>query len=221
MLLAIDTATRWAGIALHDGSHVVAERGWQCLNSQTIELTPAIDEMLKLARVTPVDLQGVAVAIGPGSYTGLRVGLAMAKGLALANGIPLVGVPTLDIVSASFGPRPEQLLVAVAAGRDRVAAAGYQWRGGEWLAEKGPVTDTWESLLSRMSGEATIFAGEITPAAGKLIRSANKAYRLASPASSVRRAGYLAELGWRRLRKGLADDSRDLAPIYMRDPAGN
>lgn len=220
MLLAIDTATKWAGIALYDGASVVAERGWQCLNTQTIELAPAIREVLELAGITPVELQSIAVALGPGSYTGLRVGLALAKGVALANGIPLIGVPTLDIIATSFGPAEMQLLVAVAAGRGRVSSSVYGWHSGEWLSKEGPFTDTWESLLSRLGGEATLFAGEISPAAGKLIRSANRAYRLASPASSVRRAGYLAELGWRRLRKGLADDSRDLAPIYARDPAG-
>ena len=87
MILAIDTATRWAGLALHDGTAVIAEHGWRCLNNHTIEMTPAIDDMLKQAGVEPADLSGIAVAIGPGSYTGLRVGLALAKGLALANGL--------------------------------------------------------------------------------------------------------------------------------------
>lgn len=221
MLLAIDTATRWAGIALHDGDNVIAEKGWQCLNTQTIELAPAIGDMLAQASLSPADLKGIAVALGPGSYTGLRVGLALAKGLALANGIPMVGVPTLDIVAASFGPMPESLLAVVAAGRGRVSASRYHWHGGQWQSKEEAKTETWEGLLSQMSGEATLFAGEITPAASKLIRAASREYRLASPASSVRRAGYLAELGWRRLRKGLADDSRDLAPLYARDPAGN
>jgi tRNA threonylcarbamoyladenosine biosynthesis protein TsaB len=67
MLLAIDTATRWAGLALHDGVAVVAEAGWACANTHTIELAPAIDGMLKRAAIETADLQAIAVATGPGS----------------------------------------------------------------------------------------------------------------------------------------------------------
>ena len=89
MILAIDTATRWAGLALHDGTAVIAEYGWRCLNNHTIELSPAIEDMLSRVDKSINDLDGIAVAIGPGSYTGLRVGLALAKGMALANQIAL------------------------------------------------------------------------------------------------------------------------------------
>ena len=70
----------------------------------------------------------MAVALGPGSYTGLRIGLGFAKGLALANQIPLIGVPTLDILAASVGELPGRLLLAAEAGRTRVCVAVYQWQ---------------------------------------------------------------------------------------------
>lgn len=220
MILAIDSATRWAGLALYDGTAVIAEYGWRCLNNHTIELTPAIAEMGERVGVSPADWKGIAVAVGPGSYTGLRVGLALGKGLALANQIPLIGVPTLDIVAASIQQSSEQLLVAAAAGRSRVCAAVYQWqtRGG-WQARRPAVIDSWENILSGVS-KPTLFVGEITPEAARLIKSANKEFRVGTPALSTRRAGFLAELGWQRLRKGQIDDSSSLAPIYLRDPAG-
>jgi tRNA threonylcarbamoyladenosine biosynthesis protein TsaB len=221
MLLAIDTATRWAALALYDGTQVIAELGWRCLNTHTIELTPALDEMFGRAGMVAADLSGIAVAIGPGSYTGLRVGLALAKGLALANQVPLIGVQTLDILAASFGPAERQLLVAAAAGRSRVCAAVYQWQGESWQMVSSPVIETWETLLAGLGGQATLFAGEISQAAAKEIRAASRDHRLARPATSVRRAGYLAELAWRRLKKGQVDDVSSLAPIYLRDPAGN
>jgi tRNA threonylcarbamoyladenosine biosynthesis protein TsaB len=205
---------------LHDGTAVIAEHGWRCLNNHTLELTPAIDEMLKQAGVEPSDLSGIAVAIGPGSYTGLRVGLALAKGLALANGLPLVGVPTLDIVAASFGQREGQLVVVVEAGRKRISAAGYAWHGrAGWTCKWGPDNSTWDELLAQLDGQIT-FTGEITPEAAKKIRAANSNFQVALPARSIRRAGHLAELGWQRLRTGKTDDAASLAPIYLRDPAG-
>ena len=221
MILAIDTATRWLGLALYDGTAVLAEIGWRSANTHTVALTPAIDEMWQRAGVKGPDLDGIAVTIGPGSYTGLRVGLAVAKGLALANQVALVGVDTLDVVAAAFGPLNGKLLVAAEAGRTRVCMAVYRWQEGRgWRAEAPPVIDTWENLLAELAGDVT-FAGEIAPAAAKLIRTASKSFRVASPAESVRRAGYLAEIGWQRLQKGLVDDAAGLSPVYLRDPAGS
>lgn len=220
MILAIDSATRWAGLALYDGTAVIAEYGWRCHNNHTIELTPAIADMCQRTGIFLGDLKGIAVAVGPGSYTGLRVGLALAKGLALANKTPLVGIPTLDIVAAAIQHSADQLLVVAAAGRSRVCAAVYEWqpRGG-WQARRPPVIESWENILAGLS-KPTLFAGEIEPEAVRQIRAASRDFTIAPPALSTRRAGFLAELGWQRLRKGQADDPGKLAPIYLRDPAG-
>ena len=82
-----------------------------------------------------------------------------------------------------------------------------------------PVIDTWENVLDMVYGRAS-FTGEITPEAVKQIRAANKTFHAAPPAASVRRAGFLAEIGWQRLRKQDVDDAASLAPIYLKDPAG-
>ncbi len=221
MILAIDTATRWLGMALHDGTAVVAETGWRCLNNHTIELTPNLQQMMQRANISAVDLAGIAVAVGPGSYTGLRVGLALAKGLALANQTPLLGIGTLDIVAAAFGPFPGQLWVVAEAGRTRICTAPYEWENGRgWQTVETPVIESWDVLLPQLEGRVT-FAGEISAQAAKKIKATNKAFQIALPATAVRRAGYLAELGWRRLRADDLDDAQTLAPIYLRDPAGN
>ncbi len=221
MILAIDTATRWLGMALHDGTAVVAEMGWRCLNNHTIELTPNLQQMMQRANVAAVDLTGIAVAVGPGSYTGLRVGMALAKGLALANQTPLLGIGTLDIVAAAVSPFPGQLWVVAEAGRTRICTAPYEWENGRgWQTSETPTIESWDELLPRLEGRVT-FAGEITAQAAKKIRAANKTFRISLPATAVRRAGYLAELGWQRLRAGDVDDAQTLAPIYLRDPAGN
>jgi tRNA threonylcarbamoyladenosine biosynthesis protein TsaB len=219
MLLAIDTATRWTGLAIHDGRQIVAEAGWHSANTQTVELAPAVAALLRRTDIDAADLAAVAVAIGPGSYTGLRIGLGLAKGIALANQIRLIGVPTLDILAASLPPADGQLVAVAEAGRSRVWAGRYQWQGRGWQPSGQPVIDGWEALLSTIDGPA-LFAGEISPAGAKLIRQSEKSFRLATPASSVRRAGFLAELGWLRLRRGRTDDPDRLAPIYLRDPAG-
>ncbi|MCI0396048.1 MAG: tRNA (adenosine(37)-N6)-threonylcarbamoyltransferase complex dimerization subunit type 1 TsaB [Chloroflexi bacterium] len=221
MLLAIDTATRWTGLALYDGRSVLAEVGWRAANTQTVELAPAVADLLQRVGLQAAELMGVAVALGPGSYTGLRIGLGLAKGLALANRLPLVGVPTLDILAASLPEMAGQLVAVAEAGRSRICAARYRWQSGKgWQAQGEPAIDNWENLLANLEGPA-VFAGEISPVAAKMIRATDKAFRLVPAAAAVRRAGYLAELGWQRLRRGRTDDPAQLTPIYLRDPAGN
>jgi tRNA threonylcarbamoyladenosine biosynthesis protein TsaB len=176
--------------------------------------------MMLKAGITSSDLSAVAVAIGPGSYTGLRIGLGFAKGLVLANRAKLIGISTLDIVAASAGVSQGNLFAVVEAGRSRVCAGRYQWRGSKgWQSADDPDIYNWEDLLSVVDDQA-VFAGEIAPVAAKLIRAAGKELKIVPAVKSVRRAGYLADLAWLRLRRGWTDDPNELVPIYLRDPSG-
>ena len=124
-------------------------------------------------------------------------------------------------MAAAFGPFPGQLVVIAEAGRTRICVAPYEWESGlGWQTSQRPTIESWDSLLPQLEGRVT-FAGEITEQAAKQIKAADKTYQIALPATAVRRAGYLAELGWRRLRANDVDDAQTLAPIYLRDPAGN
>jgi tRNA threonylcarbamoyladenosine biosynthesis protein TsaB len=217
-ILALDTATRWTGLALHDGTAVLAEQGWFAQYTQTIELSPTIATMLARAKLEPAQLSGIAIALGPGSYTGLRIGMAVAKGLALAHQIPLLGVPTLDITAASVdrGRVRGQLIAVAEAGRRRITIAPYQWQKTGWVATAEPENSTWDELLPTLT-ELTTLTGEISLEAGKQIRQSGQPLHLVNPASAVRRPAILAELGWARLRQQKVDDPATLAPIYLRE----
>lgn len=218
MILAIDTATDWVGLALHDGGTVTAEFGWRSRRTQTIELAPAVAQLWARTGVSANDLNAIAVANGPGSYTGLRVGLALAKGIALGQKLPLIGVPTLDVVAAAV-PRLETDLVALAqAGRSRLWAGQYSWNGKHgWESVGDPMLTQWDDLLSRIQVPVA-FAGEIDAAAAKLIRRVNRSAHIVGPAASVRRAAVLAEIGWTRWKKQQVTEADALAPFYLREP---
>lgn len=96
MLLALDTATRQAGLALYDGEVVRAESLWSGGMHHTEWMAPAIEQALQRINGSAADLTALGVTIGPGSFTGLRVGLSLAKGIAAARGLPLIGISTLD-----------------------------------------------------------------------------------------------------------------------------
>jgi tRNA threonylcarbamoyladenosine biosynthesis protein TsaB len=148
--LAIDTATDMASVALHDGAAVLAETTWTSRRHHTVELAPRIDELLRQHDLAAHDLTGLAVAIGPGSYTGLRIGLALAKGLTLATGIPIVPVPTLDILAAPLSPphvsRDCPLWAVLRAGRGRLVAACYPPSVVDWPDPAG--LDIHQALLT-------------------------------------------------------------------------
>ncbi|MCZ2115406.1 MAG: tRNA (adenosine(37)-N6)-threonylcarbamoyltransferase complex dimerization subunit type 1 TsaB [Anaerolineae bacterium] len=219
MILAIDTATDWVGLALHDGGSVLAEFGWRNHRTQTIELAPAVAQLWERAGVTPDNLSAIAVAVGPGSYTGLRVGLAVAKGIALGQNLPLIGVPTLDIVAAAIPVADTDLIVIGQAGRTRLWAGQYSWHAKRgWETVGDPMITQWDDLLGRVQVPVT-FAGEIDAATTKLIRRANRLATVVSPAASVRRAAVLAEIGWGRWKKQQVTDAAALAPLYFREPA--
>ena len=101
ILLGLDTSTRSVGLALYDGTQVLSEAVWTSHDHHTVELAPAVGDMLSRAGLEPSHLSAVAAATGPGSFTGLRIGLALAKGLALARRLPLVGIPSLDVLAAA------------------------------------------------------------------------------------------------------------------------
>ena len=214
MLLAIDTATRMTGIALHDGSHVLAESIWLGVDHHTIELAPEVALMLRRVGGTPASLTGLAVAQGPGSYTGLRIGMALAKGLALAHNLPLVGIPTFDILARSQPHRPEPMLAVIQAGRNRIAGMWYKWRHNGWQSQAEAESLTWADVIERL-GERTYISGEIDTQGREALSNEPQAV-LAPPAQCVRRPSFLAELAWEQVRSGKISDPAALALIYLK-----
>ena len=214
MLVAIDTATGYASLALHDGFQVRVEHTWESQRRHTVELVPRLMAALEQVGLGIEHLSGVAVTRGPGSFTGLRVGVAVAKGLALARGLPVVGVPTLDVVAAAQGRDRRPLCAVLQAGRRRICVAAYRWRAGEWRIREAPRLTTWSTLVEQ-TAVPTLFCGEIDPAGADALAVLGELAVLLPAAARLRRAGFLAEIAWRRLKRGETDDPATLAPIYL------
>jgi tRNA threonylcarbamoyladenosine biosynthesis protein TsaB len=214
MLVAIDTATGYASLALHDGFRVRVEHTWESPRRHTVELLPRLVAALKQLDVGTDHLSGVAVTQGPGSYTGLRVGIAVAKGLAMARGLPLIGVPTLDVVAAAQGRDRRPLCAVLQAGRKRICVATYRWRGGEWAVHKEPRLTIWSDLVQEITSP-TLFCGEVDPAGSDALTALGELAILLPPATRLRRAAFLAEVAWQRLNRGATDDPATLTPLYL------
>lgn len=213
MILAVDTSTRSVGIALYDGVQVVAESLWRSSSYHTVELAPAVEALMRRADVSVDGLRAVAVAIGPGSFTALRIGLAFAKGLALSRGLALVGIPTLDVVAATQPLDASSLLAVLEAGRRRLAVERYRPGAERWERAGELISCTLDELVSRIEGPTRV-CGELDARARQVLGEHSRVV-LATPAESTRRPGVLAELGWGRLQSGAADDPVALAPLYL------
>lgn len=212
MLLAVDTSTAQVGLALYDGAQVVGEFAWRSSRRHTVELAPAVSDLLARCGVSMDEVGVLGVALGPGSFTSLRVGLALVKGLAMARHIPLIGIPTLDILAHPQPPSRLPLLCAIQAGRGRFALGVYKSSRKGWQAQGPARVVSLEALKDEVSNPS-ILCGEFTAEERQKLES--DLIRLAPPAMSVRRPAVLAELAWARWQAGDTDDEASLAPIYL------
>ena len=216
MLVAIDTATRTASLAIHDGQRVLYEVTWQAGWRHTVQMTSRLVAAMDSIALDLESLTGVAVALGPGSFTGLRVGMALAKGLVLARNIPLVGIPTLDVLAAAQGRDRQPLMAVLQAGRGRICVATYRWRKG-WRQRGETRLTTWKELAAELDKPA-VFCGEIDDQATQILGELGELATVLPPASHLRRAGFMAEIAWARIREDDADNPETLIPIYLHQP---
>jgi len=221
MLLAVDTSTTQMGLALYDGAQVLGEYAWRSGQRHTVELAPAVADLLMRCAVTIDDVKALGVALGPGSFTSLRVGLALVKGLALSRHIPLIGIPTLDILAHAQPTSKLPLAVAIQAGRGRYALGWYKVSRKRWQAQGDARVVTLEALMAEVQSPL-VMCGEFTAEIRQKIML-NENIQLVSPPNSIRRPAVLAELAWARWQNGDVDDEATLAPIYLHvaEPIGS
>jgi len=214
MLLALDTSTQTTGIALYDEPVIIGELTWRTAAHHTVELAPAVADLMRRCAVKPTELGAVAVALGPGSFTSLRIGLALAKGLALSLSIPVIGIPTFEFQAAQQPLAAEPLFTVLPAGRSRMAVQEYSCSSGSWQPIDEARVMTPEEISDRISGPTRI-CGEMNAVERQAIGRKWKNAMIAPPALSLRRPSVMAQLAWKRWKEGGVDDPVLLAPIYL------
>jgi tRNA threonylcarbamoyladenosine biosynthesis protein TsaB len=213
MLLAVDTSTQSVGIALFGGNQVLCEESWISRRYHTVELANAVQSNLFRAGLSAADLHVLAIASGPGSFTGLRIGMALIKGIAYTHQLPVIGIPTLDITARAVPVRDISLAAVLQAGRNRLAVGWYKAEDGSWVADGLVENLTFDELLKKID-QPCILTGEIN----EEIRQAVEDHDLidaVSPALALRSPKYLAELAWNRWQGGIVDDILTLSPTYL------
>jgi tRNA threonylcarbamoyladenosine biosynthesis protein TsaB len=222
-LLAIETATPAARVAVLDAAGNVLARGERSASRHSGILLPLVDEVLGHAGVRPPELAAVAVDGGPGSFTGLRVGLALAKGICLATGARLVLVPSLRALAldlAATAPEGAALIPCLDAGKGEVHAAVFRAAeaGGEVRREGEELRLAPEGLLDAVARVAPAVLGGTGVARLGMVLEAIRGHLVAAPSEEGPSALAVAMLGRLRLRAGEADDLAHAVPSYGRPP---
>jgi tRNA threonylcarbamoyladenosine biosynthesis protein TsaB len=215
-ILALETSTPAGGVALLDGDHLIAEYTLCVRTTHSERLMATVDRLLSDCGWRIGEVEGLAVSIGPGSFTGLRIGVSTAKGLALALGIPLIGIPTLDALAAAVPYAADPVCPILDAKKGEVYASLFHWEAGEMVRDWGYLALTPEDLCSRLSG-SVIFVGDGVAAFGGILsRALGPLAQFAPPARRLPSAACVAQLGHRRLLSGESVEPAKLTPLYVR-----
>ncbi len=213
--LAIDTATAVGSVALLERDRLVSELLERVPQRHLEWLAPAIQHVLTGAGWHPGEIEAVAVTSGPGSFTGLRIGIATATAWARARGIPLVAVSTLETVAEGVDT-DAVICPLLDARRGEVAAAAFDRRNGVLHRLIDDIVGPLADMLARLPvGRPVVFAGDVVGSLASALRAHPQAI-LAPEAQWTPRASMAGRLAWRRLARGEHDDPYRLRPGYVR-----
>lgn len=217
-VLAVETATSRQSVAILDGQAILARWDEDAQGAHARRLLPAIDRLLNSCSLSLSALDGLAVSIGPGSFTGLRVGLATVLGFRLASGLPLVTVPTLEALAWNYRDSRHDLCPVLKARTGEVYWAVYQWTGAGRLNRiSGERVGSLEALAQSLQGPMVmlgegwrIYRNELRDLLGPRMCDVTEAPEEAMVASAV--AVGLAGLD--RLARGTVEGT-GLSPLYV------
>lgn len=223
LILGIDSSTDILGLALMDSGQLKGEYNLSLKRQHSEKLLPLMEQIFELLEIKAEDLGGVAVAVGPGSFTGLRIGITTAKMLGRIFSIPVKGISTLEIMAA--GADGDYILPLLDARRKRVYYSFYQRNENQnefFLNEinraaSAGISELPEILSEYKNKEITII-GEKTAEAWKVLKKNNFIVKQSAAEKNFTRAAVLARLGQDYINSGQEDDIYQLKPTYLKKP---
>lgn len=220
-ILAIDTSNFSLGIAVCTENKVLGECITNLKKNHSVRLMPMISQLLDEVEVEPSELKAITVARGPGSYTGVRIGVATAKSMAWALNIPLIGISSLEVLAWNGAYFPGRIVPFFDARRGQVYTGVYHQApgGGVCLAEAErivlleQVLEEWKAADAQasilfLSDDIAIHQDTIQNILGEQALFAPASYR-------VPHAAHLAAAGWKALKDGRIEDTQTFTPVYL------
>lgn len=215
-ILGVDTATRRASVGVLIDGVVIVEQSQVAESNHAVSLLPLIADVLRQAHCSVGDLEVVAVSAGPGSFTGLRIGLSVAKGLARATGLRLVAVPTLEALAATVDDHHGTVCTLLDARRGELYAACFAAAPSGCTRLTADTLVTPEALLPQLPTPCVVVGDAVVRYGAWLREQLGARVTLLPFETHGPRGGVVARLGGERLRAGQCDPLPDMEPFYIR-----
>lgn len=218
-LLALDSSGLVASVAIVTEDVVLAEYTLNYKKTHSQTLLPMLDEIVKMVEVDLKDIDGIAISAGPGSFTGLRIGSATAKGLGLALDKPIIPVPTLNGLAYNLFGTNKIICPMMDARRNQVYTGLYTFEGEEFIVVKEQAALGVEELLVELNqlGKEVIFLGDGVPVYSKMIKEqARFKYFFAPSHHSRQRAGAIGALAINYYHSNQMVSASEHEPVYLR-----
>ena len=217
IVLGIDTSGYANAVGVADGDRILADSVFLARTDSLEKIISNIDSVLKEVKLCLGDVQGFGVGLGPGSWTGIKVGVTVAKILAYSTGKPVRGVPTLEVLAYGVRSKPGQICPIIYAGtKDTVYAAFYRSQNSA-VSRVGDYYVGDLSGLSKMVRESTVIVASEAESYRQLIGRALHSNIKIEAVEGVPRGATVALLAAARLSRGDSDDALSLEPLYLKE----
>lgn len=215
-ILGIDTSTRHAGVAVIEDENLVAECVMQFMATHSEKLLPEIIHILEIMHIPLESIDYYATVAGPGSFTGLRVGVSTLKGLAFVTGKKVVTVSTLEVIAYGFPFCKYQICPLLDARKKEVFSALFKWDKNKIVRIKEDAVLSIDAVVEWIK-EKTVFTGSgVTLYRDKLIEKLGEKAIFASSPYFIPRPSAVAYIGLQKIKDGVLIHAKDLQPLYLR-----
>ena len=218
IVLSVDSSTEAASCAVMDENRLLGEITFNYKKQHSVILMDIIDKLLNNVALDISEVEGFVISMGPGSFTGLRIGLATIKGLAQGTGKPFVGVSTLDALAYNMAYTSGIVCPILDALRGNVYTALYKFEGENLVKIKDYMAISLEELIAMLEaeGQPATFIGDAVPLYREKIMEVLPTARISPVHLNLARAAALGELGIKALKAGHQEDINTFAPVYLR-----
>lgn len=215
-ILAVDTSTKYATVAITEENNIVAETIMQFMAQHSEKLLPEIVHILENFNIPVESIDYYAVTVGPGSFTGLRVAVSTIKGLSFITGKKVAPVSTLEVIARAFPYTFYKICPMLDARKKEVFAALFEWKNGNFFRLKQDTVLKVENLVEWIDRETLFIGSGAELYREKIISLFDKKAYFADPIYSIPRAAIVAQIAYEKIKKGEITDAQDLIPVYLR-----
>lgn len=213
-VLGIDTSNLVMSLAVIENDKLLGEYSTNLKKNHSIRLMPAISYLLDELEIDPQELEGIAVAQGPGSYTGVRIGVTTAKSMAWSLGIPLVGVSSLEVVAGNGASFDGLVSPLFDARRGQVYTALFE-KGERTVDDQITLLDRWAEQLAELQKPILFLGDDVSLHQSAIVQRLGELAKFGPGEWNIPRAGYIARVGSKKIKDGEIAEVNSFAPQYL------